>query len=110
VQERPLLSHWRTNPVVRLLSSIPFGITLIVLILAYASVLSALPQVRGALELSEMAAFEHWLFTSLVLLLCASVTIATLTRIRLAWINAGVLTVHAGLLILCGGAAWYFGT
>jgi hypothetical protein len=110
VQDRPLLAHWRTNPVVRLLSSIPFGITLIVLILAYASVLSALPQVRGALELTEMEAFEHWLFTSLVLLLCLSVTVATLTRIRFAWINAGVLTVHAGLLILCGGAVWYFGT
>lgn len=94
----------------RLFTSIPFGITLIVLILAYSSVLSALPQVRGALELSEMAAFDHWLFTSLVLLLCLSVTLATLTRIPLAWINAGVLTVHSGLLILCGGAAWYFGT
>lgn len=110
MQDRPVLASWRVIPLVRLLSSIPFGIALIVLILVYASVLSALPQVRGALELTEMAAFEHWLFTTLVLLLCLSVTVATLTRIRLAWINAGVLTVHAGLLILCGGAVWYFGS
>lgn len=104
-----MATNWKTWPVVRLLSSLRVGATLIFLILLYASVFSALPQVRGALELTEMQAFSHWLFAGLILLLCLSVTVATLVRIRFNLINLGVLTVHAGLLILCGGSLWYFG-
>lgn len=101
---------WRRNPLIRLLSSIPFGATLMALTLLYASILSALPQVRGVLEMTEMQAFSHWLFFLLIALLCVSVTIATLTRIRFTLINAGVLTVHSGILTMCLGAFWYFGS
>ncbi|MFO0837589.1 MAG: hypothetical protein U1D55_03620 [Phycisphaerae bacterium] len=104
----PLVGALR-NPVIRLFASLKFGVTLLFLVLAYACIFSALPQVRGALELTEMAAFSHWLFAILVYLLCTSVIIATLTRIRFCWENAGVLTVHTGLLLLCGGSIWYFG-
>ncbi|MGE3182276.1 MAG: hypothetical protein AB7N71_11650, partial [Phycisphaerae bacterium] len=71
---------------------------------------SALPQLRGALELTEMKAFQHPIFGVLITMLCISLTLATLTRIRISMINAGVLTVHAGILLLCGGSLWYFGT
>jgi hypothetical protein len=102
--------NWRRHPLVRLLSSLRFGVTLIALVVAYASVMSALPQVRGALEMTEMQAFRHWLFFGLIILLCVSVTVATFARIRFNLLNAGVLTIHSGLLLLCLGSIWYFGT
>lgn len=100
---------WRQLPFVKLLSSLKFGVTMIGLVLAYACVMSALPQVRGAVEMTEMQAFSHWVFATLVIVLCLSVVVATLARIRFNLLNAGVLTVHVGILTLCFGALWYFG-
>lgn len=102
-------SNWRQFPLIRLLSSLKFGVTMLALVLTYACIMSALPQVRGALEVTEMQAFTHWLFATLVIILCLSVVVATLARIRFSVLNAGVLTVHTGLLLLCLGALWYFG-
>jgi hypothetical protein len=96
------------SPLLRFFSSIRLGIFLMTLILIYAAVLSALPQVRGMMELSEMAAFQHWLFATLVGLFCLTLAVATWTRIRWNLTNAGVLTVHAGLLIMTGGSVLYF--
>ena len=100
----------RRNPLVRLLSNIWFGMTLLFLILLYASVFSALPQVRGAVEMTEMQVFQHWVFTVLVGLLCVSLAVVTWVRIRWNLVNAGVLMVHSGLLLLAIGGFWYFGT
>lgn len=97
------------NPILRLLGSLWTGMTLITLILVYSCVFSALAQVRFALELTEMAAFAHWLFTGLVLVMCVCVTIATLTRIPLSTMNLGVWIIHTGLLTLSAGAILYFG-
>lgn len=96
------------NPIVRLFSSIRFGVVLLTAILIYASVFSALPQVRGALELTEMEAFRHWSFTLMIVLFIITLVTATIRRIRFNAINLGVLTVHSGLLIMTGGAIWYF--
>lgn len=101
---------WTRNPLVRFFSSLYTGITLLVLILIYACVFSALPQVRGAIEVTEMRAFAHWLFFALNILLCVSVIVATLSRIRFSLTNLGVWIVHAGILTLSGGAMWYFGS
>lgn len=103
-------TSWRHNPIVRLFSSVRLGISLLFLVLAFASVMSALPQVRGALEVTEMEAFSHWLFVTLTALMCLTITTATVVRIRWNLMNAGVLTVHAGILLLSGGALYYFGT
>ncbi|MFQ5806675.1 MAG: hypothetical protein ACE5I3_09515 [Phycisphaerae bacterium] len=103
-------SRWRRHPLVRLFASIKFGVTLLFLILAYASVVSALPQVRGAVEMTEREIFKHWVFGTLIILFCLSVAAATCTRIRWNLVNAGVLTVHTGLLLLAGGSFWYFRT
>src|SRR5262245_35704146 len=98
------------NPIVRFFASIRVGLVWLALILVYAIILSALPQVRGALELTEMQAFQHWFFVVLIVLFCTNLIVATLTRIRFNIVNLGVLTVHTGLLLLCGGAIWYFAT
>ncbi len=94
----------------RLFSNIYFGVTLLTLTLIYASVFSALPQLRGALELTEMDAFSHWLFTTLCVLLAIAVTVVTMRRIRWSVPNLGVLTVHSGILIMIAGSILYFGT
>ncbi|MCC6357470.1 MAG: hypothetical protein IT450_01895 [Phycisphaerales bacterium] len=106
----PTLHRLRQNPIIRLFSSLWFGITLLTLITAYSAIVSAVAPVRFALEMTEMEAFRHWLFIVLVALLCISLTTATLTRIRFTIINAGVLTVHTGILLLCAGSLHYFGT
>lgn len=99
----------RRHPVIRFLSSVWFGVSLLALIVVYSSVLSALPPVRWALELTEMQAFRHWCFVTLVALLAVSILAATLFRTRWSVANAGALVTHAGLLTLIGGAAAYFG-
>lgn len=106
----PTLHRLRQNPIIRLLSSLWFGITLLALITAYAAFISAYAPLRFELELTEMEAFRHWFFVALIGLLCLSIIVATLTRIRFTIVNAGVLTVHTGILVLCAGSLWYFGT
>lgn len=95
------------NPL-RLLSSVRFGVILLTLIVIYASVFSAVPPIRGMLELTEMQAFQHWIFVSLVGLFCLTLAVTTWKRIRWNITNLGVLTVHTGLLILVGGSTLYF--
>lgn len=96
------------NPILRLFSSIWFGIILLTVILVYACIFSAVPYVRLSLELTEMAAFSHWFFATLVVLFCITLTTATIRRIRFNIVNLGVWIVHAGLLLLTGGSVWYF--
>lgn len=106
----PPLAGWLKNPIVRCLASIRFGVGMMFVILAYACVASALPQIRGALEMTEMEIFRHWLFLGLIVVFGAAVVAATLTRIAFTKINAGVLTVHTGLLLLVVGSIVYFST
>lgn len=106
----PRVGTWTRNPLVRFFCSVRTGVTFLALVLIYASVMSAIPQVRGVLEMTEMQAFSHWLFTALIALTCVSVTLVTIVRIRWRLINAGVLTVHAGILLLALGAIYYFGS
>jgi hypothetical protein len=97
-------------PVIRTVSSITFGMIMLALILAYASFGSALPQLRGALEMTEMQVFRHWMFGGLIGAFALSLTLASVLRIRWRAVNAGALIVHAGLLMLCFSAWWYFAT
>ncbi|RMF84957.1 MAG: hypothetical protein D6744_02185 [Planctomycetota bacterium] len=94
----------------RLFSSIWLGVTLLVVIVIYASVMSAMPWVRSTLELTEMQAFRHWLFDLLVVLFCINLTVATLRRIRFNTMNLGVWMVHTGLIMLVVGCWIYFAT
>lgn len=84
--------------------------TILALIFAYSSIVSALPPVRRALELTEMQAFSHWLFAALIVLFATSLLATTLLRTRWTLVNAGALTAHFGLLLLISGALAYFGT
>lgn len=111
---------------VQLFSSITFGLVVLGLILAYASLLSALPQWRGVVEMTEMQVFRHWTFSVLIVLFCINLSVVTWRRIlhlgladllnpiavlrRVTWLNLGVLVTHTGLLIFAVGSVWYFAT
>ncbi len=97
------------NAVLRLFASIWFGVALLTLILVYCVVFSALPRLRWTLELTEMQAFQHWVFVALIVLLMLSLAASVLLRVRWVAINAGAITAHVGLLLLIGGSIAYFG-
>jgi ABC-type transport system involved in cytochrome c biogenesis permease subunit len=96
------------NPVLAFLGNTWTGVTALVLILIYASIGSALAPVRGALEMTEMQVFQHWLFVALVAFFLISLVVSTLTRIKFNWLSAGALLAHAGILLLIVGAFRYF--
>src|SRR5262245_9083090 len=91
------------------LSSIWTGIALLIAIIVYSALGSAIPPLRQYFELSELGWFNHVIFGTLLALFCVVLIIATFRRIRFNLVNAGVLTVHTGLLLLAGGSAIYFG-
>jgi hypothetical protein len=100
----------KRNPLIRLLSSVWLGVTLLALIVIYASLVSAFPQTRWALELTDMSAFRHPLFIALGALFFLALLTATFFRTRWTPINAGALITHLGLLMLTAGTFLYFGT
>ncbi len=94
------------------MSSVWLGITLATLLFFYCSIGSAIPAVRQhpLLEMTEFEWFHWWPFNVLILLLCTTLILATLRRIPLRLVNAGVWTIHAGIITLCAGSYWYFST
>lgn len=95
--------------------SIPFGISMLVLVLLYSWVGSAglAPFkevfVRQAFEKTEMEWFSWWPFRVIVAIFCVSLALVTLRRIPLTLPKLGIWVTHAGVLTLCLGSAIYFG-
>ena len=110
VATSPELALPKPNPVIRLLSSPWFGVTLLALIVIYASIMSAYPPVRWALELTDMSAFRHPLFATLGALFFVALLAAAFFRTRWTALNAGALITHLGLLMLTAGTFLYFST
>jgi hypothetical protein len=104
------------------ISSVWFGVTMLVVIFIYASLGSALPPIRqGAMadwtgfeflrfEKSEMEWFSWWPFQLMLALFCVAMLLATFRRVRLTLPNVGIWMTHAGILLLVGSSAYYFGT
>ena len=112
-----------------LLNSVSFGIWLLVILFVYCTIGSAgafyptsfafwdpgvweYHQIRTfrGLEMTEYEWFNWWPFDLLMLLICLNITVVTLKRIKLNAINAGVWMIHSGVIVLCLGSVWYFGT
>lgn len=106
----------RAHPFKRLVlkpfSSVWLGISLAIVLFLYCSIGSAVPLVRQlpALEMTEFEWFHWWPFNLLMVLLCLNLIVVTVRRIPLRWVNAGVWTIHSGIIILCLGSYYYFGT
>ncbi|HWL94504.1 MAG TPA: hypothetical protein VNT79_13345 [Phycisphaerae bacterium] len=99
----------RLRALADLFNSIWLGIFFISSILLYGTLGSAIPGLRQFFELGEFQYFNHWIFLVLILLFCTNLTVTTIRRIKFNRINAGVLSVHTGLLTLCAGSIIYFG-
>ncbi len=112
-----------------LLSSVRFGIVLMVLLFIYMSIGSAgivypvhpnlfhsdawvhaqMRQWRG-LDMTEFEWFHWWPFTTLIALLALTLVVTTIRRIPLRLVNLGVWTIHSGLIVLIVGSVMYFET
>lgn len=117
------------QPVVRLFSSVSFGIALMVVLFIYMSVGSAgvlypthpnlfhpdawvHAQMRQwrPFEMTEFEWFHWWPFDVLVGLIAAVLIVTTIRRIPLKLANLGVWGVHTGIVVLIIGSLIYFGT
>lgn len=105
----PPRSFKPVRAVLELFSSVYLAIFWMIAILIYATLGSAVPVFRQFFELTEFQYFNHWVFVTIIGLFCLNLVVATVRRIRFNIRNLGVLMVHAGLLVLCGGAVIYFG-
>ncbi len=112
-----------------LFDSVTLGIVLLIILFVYCTVGSAgifypeggrfwsgaawtyaqLRTFRG-LEMTEYEWFNWWPFGLLMGLICVTIIVVTLRRIRLNTLNLGVWMIHTGIIILCLASAWYFGT
>lgn len=93
-------------------SSVWMGIALAAMLFIYCSIGSGVPQIRQSplLEMTEFQWFHWWPFNALMVLFCVTLTIATIRRIPLRFINIGVLTIHSGIILMVVGSYYYFGT
>ncbi len=98
--------------VLDLFSNVWLGVFWAALLFIYCSIGSALPQIRQlpALEMTEFEWFHWWPFNVLMVLFCTTLIIVTLRRIPLRLVNAGVWMIHTGIITLCLGSYYYFGT
>ncbi|MEW6252029.1 MAG: hypothetical protein AB1716_15425 [Planctomycetota bacterium] len=110
VQPPPVAVKPRRNLILRLFTSIWLGVTLLALILAYSSAMSAYAPLRWAMEMTEMQAFRHWFFVLLIVLFLLAITAVTLFRTRWRLVNLGSHLSHAGLILMSVGCIAYFGT
>jgi len=113
----------------RLFSSIRFGIILLTLLFIYSSVGSAgllypvhpnifvtdawryvVVRTLPIFEMTEFEWFHWWPFDLMIALICVNLTVATLRRIKFKPVNYGVWMIHAGIIILCIGSVIYFST
>lgn len=112
-----------------LLSSITFGIVLLVLLFLYASIGSAgmiyptslnifdgdswgYAQIRQfrMFEMTEYEWFNAVPFNVLMLLICTTLVVTTIRRIPFRVLNLGVWMIHTGIIVLAIGSWWYFST
>jgi hypothetical protein len=108
-----------------LFSSVWLGVSLLAILFVYSSIGSAgaprhinifNPGAWEAVrqwrffEMTEFEWFHWWPFDLLIALICINLVVATLRRIPLNALTAGVWMIHSGIIILALGSVWYFST
>ena len=108
----------RYNPL-RLLNSVPFGITLMALIALYLAAGSGrqwlrstgvddLPVIRDWFDKTDLQFNDSWPLKTLMALLVANLVVVTWRKIPLTPPRYGVWCVHAGIITLVLGSATYY--
>lgn len=112
---------------VELLSSVWFGIWMLIILFVYSSIGSAgvlypvmedgalrfvheMPRQWRPFEMTEFEWFHTWFFLLNCLLLTANLIIVTVRKIPFNMVKLGVWMIHSGIVIMTGGALLYFGT
>ncbi len=90
------------------LSSVPFGIALLVGIAGYIAVGSGLASVREYFELDEMGFFNALPLKLMMFLLVVTLITVTIQRIPFTPPRYGVWMVHTGIVTLIAGAAYHY--
>ena len=95
------------NGVVAVLSSTWLGLGLLAGIVAYLTVASTIPAMRGWLDTTDTGVYGWWPHVLLWLLLCMNLSAATLTRGSLRPAGLGAVGAHVGVLLVALGSVWY---
>lgn len=90
------------------LNNVWFGIVMMLLVGAYIAVGSGAPQVREFFEQDEMAFFQAWPFKVIMALLVMNLVTVTFMRIPFTVPRYGVWMIHAGIVTLIYGMAYYY--
>ncbi|MBL0926470.1 MAG: hypothetical protein IBJ11_02305 [Phycisphaerales bacterium] len=117
------------RPILDLFSSVRLGVVLMVVLFVYCTIGSAgllypvganifdagswvhaMPRQWRPFELTEFEWFHTAFFNALCLLICVNLTVATIRRIPLTVLSAGVWMIHSGIIILAAGSVIYFST
>ncbi len=95
--------------VVRLFSSVVFGLIILGSIAIYIAIGSGFASLRAYLEMTDLQFFDAWPMRILLMLLVADLSIVTLRRIPMTLFKLGSWTVHIGIVTLISGCVIYFG-
>lgn len=96
------------GPIIRLFSSVIFGLVILGLIGTYIAVGSGFAGLRAKMEMTDLEFFDAWPMQLLLLLLVLDLSIVTLRRIPMTLFKMGSWTVHIGILTMITGCVWYF--
>lgn len=93
----------KTNPLIRFLASLKVAVvtmTVLALVLAVGTFVES----RYNADMARLVLYETWWFRLVLVFLFFNIALAVVVRIPLKPIQYGFAVVHAGLLILMGGA------
>lgn len=97
----------RLNPL-RLLNSVIFGISLMVLLALYVSLGSGFATLREYFDTTELQFFNAWPMQVLMVLLVLNLATVTWRRIPFTTPRLGVWMIHTGIVVLVAGMFTYF--
>lgn len=126
--DAPMIARF-LQPILRLFSSVTFGVVLLGILFVYMSIGSAgvlypvhpnlfhpdawvhaqLRQWRP-FEMTEFEWFHWWPFDLLLALIGVTMVVTTIRRIPFRPVNFGVWMIHSGIILLILGSVLYFGT
>lgn len=90
------------------LNNVWFGIVMMVLVALYVAVGSGFASVREYFEMDELGFFNAWPLKLLMALLVANLVVVTFVRIPFTPPRYGVWMIHAGIVTLIFGMAYYY--
>jgi hypothetical protein len=97
------------NIIVWFFSSVWLGLIWIALIGIYVAIGSGVSSIRAHFELTDLEFFDAWPMQILLWLMCITLIVVTVRRVRLTLFKLGVWLVHIGILVLVLGCVLYFG-